>query len=95
MSQRMTRTLRRKTALTAVTRSRGPNLHASLSDEPAASSAPEPDAAPPCAVAPIEPDQRRAMIAEAAYYRSERRSFAPGHEFEDWTEAEREIDAQA
>jgi hypothetical protein len=34
------------------------------------------------------------MIAEAAYYRSERRSFAPGGEFDDWVEAEREIDSR-
>ena len=34
---------------------------------------------------------RRAMIAEAAYYRAERRGFAPGHELEDWLAAEGEI----
>ncbi|MBO8086494.1 MAG: DUF2934 domain-containing protein [Marichromatium sp.] len=33
------------------------------------------------------------MIREAAYYKAERRGFAPGHEREDWVEAEREIDA--
>jgi sterol desaturase/sphingolipid hydroxylase (fatty acid hydroxylase superfamily) len=33
----------------------------------------------------------RAMIAEAAYYRAEKRGFAPGYEFLDWMEAEREI----
>jgi hypothetical protein len=37
---------------------------------------------------------RRAMIAECAYYRAERRGFAPGHEREDWLQAEREIDAE-
>ncbi len=31
------------------------------------------------------------MIAEAAYYRAEKRSFAPGFELEDWLAAEREI----
>jgi len=31
------------------------------------------------------------MIAEAAYYRAERRGFAPGNDFLDWLEAEREI----
>jgi sterol desaturase/sphingolipid hydroxylase (fatty acid hydroxylase superfamily) len=35
------------------------------------------------------------MIAEAAYYRAERRGFAPGFELEDWLAAEREILAQA
>jgi hypothetical protein len=33
------------------------------------------------------------MIAKAAYYRAERRGFAPGHEAEDWLAAESEVDA--
>lgn len=37
-------------------------------------------------------EERLHMIQEAAYYRAEKRSFAPGHEVEDWAEAEREID---
>jgi hypothetical protein len=32
-----------------------------------------------------------ALIAERAYFRAEKRGFAPGHELEDWLEAEREI----
>jgi hypothetical protein len=36
---------------------------------------------------------RRRRIAEAAYYRAERRGFAPGNEDLDWVEAEKEIDA--
>jgi hypothetical protein len=40
----------------------------------------------------MEPDRRRAMISDAAYFLSERRDFCPGHEFEDWLTAEREID---
>lgn len=32
------------------------------------------------------------MIAEAAYYRAERRGFAPGHEIENWVAAEAEVD---
>jgi hypothetical protein len=39
-------------------------------------------------------DSREARIAERAYWRAERRSFAPGHELEDWLHAEREIDSQ-
>jgi hypothetical protein len=38
---------------------------------------------------------RRSMIAEAAYYRAERRGFAPGFELEDWLQSESELDAQA
>lgn len=30
-------------------------------------------------------------IAELAYYKAERRGFEPGHELEDWLEAEREL----
>ena len=31
------------------------------------------------------------MIAEAAYYRAKERGFAPGYDFIDWLEAEKEI----
>jgi hypothetical protein len=40
----------------------------------------------------IDPDMRRAMIAEAAYLRAERRGFSPGGEHEDWMAAEAEVD---
>jgi hypothetical protein len=43
--------------------------------------------------AAISADDRRAMIAEAAYLRAERRGFASGHETEDWLAAELEVDA--
>ncbi len=51
----------------------------------------------PTTLAPIEisEDVRRAMIAEAAYLRAERRGFTGGHEreSEDWLAAEAEVDA--
>jgi len=31
------------------------------------------------------------MVAVNAYYRAEKRGFEPGHELDDWYEAEREI----
>jgi hypothetical protein len=37
---------------------------------------------------------RRAMIAEAAYYRAERRGFSPGFELEDWLESENELNTR-
>ena len=37
------------------------------------------------------PEAERALIAELAYYRAERRGFAPGGELEDWLEAEAEV----
>ena len=40
----------------------------------------------------MEPERRRSMIAEAAYYRAERRGFEPGCDVEDWLLAEGEID---
>ena len=41
----------------------------------------------------VSTEDRRAMIAEAAYLRAEGRGFAPGHETEDWLAAEVEVDA--
>ena len=37
--------------------------------------------------------QGQAMIAEAAYYRAQKRRFVPGAEVLDWLEAEKEVDA--
>jgi len=42
----------------------------------------------------VSAEERHAMIARAAYLRSERRGFAPGSEAEDWLAAEKEIDAR-
>ncbi len=39
----------------------------------------------------IDTGARHAMIAQAAYFRAERRGFAHGGELNDWLEAEREI----
>lgn len=36
--------------------------------------------------------QQGNMIAEAAYYKAEKRDFVPGYELQDWLEAENEID---
>jgi Protein of unknown function (DUF2934) len=41
----------------------------------------------------VSEDARRAMIAQAAYLRAERRGFASGGEVEDWLAAEAEVDA--
>ena len=46
---------------------------------------------PPISVSPAE---RRSMIEIAAYYRAELRQFAAGHEIEDWTAAELEVDSR-
>ena len=39
-------------------------------------------------------EDRQQRIAEAAYWRAERRGFEPGRELDDWLEAEREVDGQ-
>jgi len=39
----------------------------------------------------VDDGARHAMIAQAAYFRAERRGFANGSELNDWLEAEREI----
>ena len=72
----------------------------------AAPATPKPDskaAAPRSASAPastsmagnaraeISSDDIRRQIAEAAYLRAKERGFEPGHELEDWIEAESEV----
>lgn len=42
----------------------------------------------------VGPGERVHLIAKAAYYRAEKRGFAPGHEAEDWLAAEAEVDAK-
>ena len=41
----------------------------------------------------IPEEERHRMIAEAAYYRAQGRAFDRGYEFDDWLEAEAEVDA--
>jgi Protein of unknown function (DUF2934) len=40
-----------------------------------------------------DPADRHDRIARAAYRRAQERGFEPGHELDDWLEAEHEIDA--
>ena len=40
----------------------------------------------------IDPGELYNLIAVAAYYRAEKRGFAPGGELQDWIEAEAEIE---
>jgi hypothetical protein len=55
-------------------------------------SAPKAPSTPPVR-ARVTPEARRALIAENAYHRAERRGFELGHEDEDWLAAEAEVDA--
>jgi len=42
----------------------------------------------------VDPTQRAALIARAAYFRAQSRGFEPGHEQADWLAAEAEVDAE-
>lgn len=42
----------------------------------------------------VTAEDRHNMVATAAYFRAERRGFAPGHQDADWLAAEAEVDAQ-
>ena len=42
----------------------------------------------------VMPEEYREMIAECAYFKAEKRGFEPGHELDDWLEAESEINTQ-
>jgi hypothetical protein len=44
--------------------------------------------------ADIASDEFREMVSVNAYYRAEKRGFEPGHEMDDWHEAELEIISQ-
>lgn len=63
---------------------------ARLPEPPGAASEALQGGAAPAAEAPTQ-DSLHRKIAEAAYYRAERRGFAPGSEELDWFEAEAEI----
>ena len=70
-----------------------PDPPATQAAAPATRPAAGPTVASPMPRTAISPEQRRLMIAEAAYYRAQRRGFR-GDPVRDWTEAEAEIDAQ-
>ena len=59
--------------------------------QPAPPDAPKPPAGIPD-TAKTDAEQRHRRISEAAYYRSQRRGFAPGKEQDDWLAAEKDFD---
>lgn len=44
--------------------------------------------------APLTPEQVYRLIQETAYFKAKARNFAPGHEVQDWIEAEAEVRRQ-
>jgi hypothetical protein len=80
-----------KTARSAGTKS--PGSRATQARKPAA---PAPDAPSVETLARADgespsPEQLYRMIQETAYYKAKARNFAPGHEVQDWIEAEAEV----
>jgi len=49
---------------------------------------------PPNSGTEITQEDLAQLIAKAAYFRAEARGFAPGHELEDWLEAEKDVRRQ-
>lgn len=47
-----------------------------------------------CVMPRVSPEERQRRIATAAYFRAQRRGFAPGHEAADWAAAEAELDTE-
>ena len=45
-----------------------------------------------CVAPRVSADERRQWVATVAYFKAERRGFAPGMEAADWLEAEAEIE---
>jgi len=45
----------------------------------------------PAAQASLDSEELHRLIQEAAYFKAKARNFAPGHEVQDWIEAESEV----
>ena len=45
----------------------------------------------PGTAASLSAEERERLVAQAAYFRAEKRGFAPGCELQDWVEAEAEV----
>ena len=63
------------------------------SPKPAARKAPRTAKTPTTSEARVDlsPDEMRKLVSEAAYYRAKQRGFVPGHELDDWIQAEAEV----
>jgi hypothetical protein len=68
-----------------------PGVQAGASQPPAAT----PPAAESSSSDALSPSDRYRQIRVFAYYKAEKRGFAPGHMWDDWLAAEREVDARS
>jgi len=73
---------RRKTPRKATQATPRPDMRAAASSASSSSVSARPQ---------IASEETRRLIAEAAYFRAKQRGFEPGHELEDWVEAESEV----
>jgi hypothetical protein len=73
-----------ETGLTSIAEA-GSSTTGSIFEEPGATS---------FSITEVSNEERYRLIAEAAYFRSEKRSFAPGYELEDWLAAETELETR-
>ena len=53
--------------------------------------APAPVSRAPAAAPKLTPEEVYRLIQESAYFKAKARGFAPGHEVQDWIEAEAEV----
>ncbi len=86
----MTRDIPDTTPAAPARRTRRTPAPAPESPVPAAAKSAPRRSSPSASAAPT-PELLRTMVAEAAYYRAERRGFLPGWEMEDWLSAEAEV----
>jgi len=82
MQTTQTRSHKSKSAPKVVTDPGEPQVAKSTQGKPERH--PDPDSA-------LSAQEYRMLIARAAYFRAERRGFAPGGELQDWVEAEAEV----
>ncbi len=80
------------TTTTRVSPAATPVSRAAVKKTPTAAATPAPTKSRSARKAEVHPDQRRYYIEVAPYYIAERRGFMDGHEAEDWSTAESEID---
>lgn len=83
---------RRTTAKTSPAATKAPAAPARKAAAPKKAPAVRGATEPKAAAAPGTPAERDEMVRMAAYFRAERRGFAPGHEVADWLAAQAEVD---
>lgn len=87
-------TKRTQAKTSAKSTAKGPRKTLTLSRGKKATGTPPDTAAEITSVTPEPSTDLRPMIEVAAFYRAAERGFAPGHELDDWLEAERQITAR-